>query len=126
MRLQIESVRQQIAVCSLLVCIAFSTLACHSRGIDITIENHTRTPMKNVEVDYPGAAFGTGSISPGASYGYHIKPLGTGEVTLSFEQENGKTFKQTGPTVHAGDAGEMILTLDQDANRQWHMRAEQK
>ena len=82
--------------------------------------------MKNVEVDYPGAAFGTGSIAPGASYWYHIKPLSAGEVTLSFEQENGKTFKQKGPTVYAGKAGRMILILDQDEKHVWSMRAEQK
>jgi len=125
-RFKSTSLRQKIAVCLLLICLIFLALGCHSRGVDITIQNNARAAMKNLEVDYPGAAFGTGTIAPGASYWYHIKPLSTGEVTLSFEQENGKTFKQKGPTVHAGDAGQMILILDQDANQQWHMRAEKK
>ena len=118
--------RQQIAILALCFSAGIVTFGCHSRGIDITIQNNAHMPMKNVEVDYPGAAFGTGGVAPGASYQYHIKPLSTGDVTLSFEQENGKTFKQKGPTVHAGDAGQMILILDQDASQQWHMTATQK
>lgn len=92
----------------------------------MTIQNNAQTPLRNVELDYPGAAFGTGTIAPGGSYWYHIKPTGDGELTLSFEQENGKTIKQKGPAVHAGATGRMIIIMEQDSAKQWHMRVEQR
>lgn len=99
-------------------------VACRSRGIDVTIRNDGQTTIRNIEFDYPGAAFGTGSISPGASYSYRVKPLSRGEVTLSFEEDNGKTFRQKGPTVVANTDGRLLIVVEQDAARQWRMRVE--
>jgi hypothetical protein len=100
-------------------------LGCHSHGIDVTIQNNAKVPLRNVELDYPGASFGTGSILPGASYWYHIKPTEDGEITLSFE-ENGKPFRQKEPVVHAGEDGRMIIIVDQNSSRQWTVRVERK
>ena len=99
-------------------------IGCRAHGIDVTIQNNGQTALRNVELDYPGAAFGAGTITPGASYWYHIKPTADGEITLSFDQDDGKTFKQKGPTVHAADRGRLILILEQDAAKQWHLRTE--
>ena len=101
-------------------------VACRSRGIDVTIRNDGQTTIRNVEFDYPGAAFGTGSIAPGASYSYRVKPLSRGEVSLSFEQDNGKSFRQKGPTVVANTDGRLVIVVEQDAVKQWHMRVEQQ
>jgi hypothetical protein len=101
-------------------------LGCRSHGIDVTIQNNAKVPLRNVELDYPGASFGTGSILPGASYWYHIKPTEDGEITLSFEEENGKPFRQKEPVVHAGEDGRMIIIVDQNSSRQWSLRVERK
>jgi|SRR5690348_9750953 len=100
--------------------------ACRSRGIDVTIQNNAKVPLRNVEVDYPGAAFGTGSIAPGGSFWYHIKPTSDGEITLSFEQPDAKTIRQKQGRVTAGQSGRLIIIVDQDGNQQWHTRLENK
>ena len=98
--------------------------ACHASGIDVTIQNNSSTPLRNVEVDYPGAAFGAGTIAPGRSYWYHIKPTENGEITISFEQANGNVFRQKGPQVHAGNREKLILIVDQDALKRWRVNAQ--
>jgi hypothetical protein len=108
----------------LTVFLALASFACRSHGIDVTIQNNSSVPIRNVEFDYPSAAFGTAVIAPGKSYWYHIKPSGNGEVSLSFEPENGKAFREKGPTVHAGDSGTMTLIVEQDARQQWRMRVQ--
>jgi hypothetical protein len=107
---------------TILVVIIAATAGCRSAGIDVTIQNNSRTTLRNVELDYPHASFGTGAISPGASYWYHIKPTEHGDVVLSFEQEDGATVKQKGPTLDAGDKGRLILTLTEDGKKHWHMQ----
>jgi len=116
----------RIALLLSLCALTANTLACHSRGIDVTIRNDGQTTIRNVEFDYPGAAFGTGSIAPGASYSYRVKPLSRGEVTLSFEQDDGKTFKQKGPAVVANTDGRLLIVVEQDTAKQWRMRVEQQ
>ena len=103
-----------------------STTACRSHGIDVTIQNNAAVPLRNVELDYPGGAFGTGLIAPGASYWYHIKPNADGELTLTFQRDNGTMVQQKGPEVRGAERGRMILLLDQDADKQWHLRAQRK
>ena len=114
------------AICLLVGLLSVTLVGCRSRGIEVTIHNNGHQPLRNLEVDYPGAAFGTGSVAPGRSFSYRVKPLSTGEVTLSFEQQSGGTFKQKGPTVRPQEEGRLRLILEQDAGQQWHMRAEQK
>jgi len=110
----------------LVASLSIVTAGCRSHGIDVTIQNNAKVSLRNAELDYPGASFGTGSIPPGGSYWYHIKPSQDGEITLSFEQENGKTFKQKEASVGAEDNGRMIIIVDQDANKQWSVRLEKK
>ena len=116
----------RLTVCLLFGMFSILLIGCRAHGIDITIQNNGPTALRNVELDYPGAAFGTGAIAPGASYWYHIKPTADGDLTLSFEQDDGKTFKQKGPAVHAADRGRMALILEKDAAQQWRLRTEKR
>ena len=115
----------KLAIATLLFVLAASSDACHSRGIDVTIRNSGQSAIHNLEFDYPGAAFGTGNIAPGASFSYRVKPLSRGEVTVSFEHTDGKTFKQKGPAVIPNQDGRLLIILEQDAGKQWYMRVEQ-
>jgi hypothetical protein len=116
--------KKRLSLWLLMVLLGLATSACRSHGIDVTIQNNSSVPIRNVELDYPTAAFGTAVIAPGKSYWYHIKPSGSGEVSLSFEPENGKAFREKGPTVHAGDSGTLTLIVEQDAGQQWRMRVQ--
>jgi hypothetical protein len=99
---------------------------CHSTGVDVTIRNNARVPMRNVELDYPGASFGIGSIGAGSSYTYRIKPTGNGQMILSFDQENGKAFREPGPKIDRGIDATLIILVDQDASNEWRMRVENR
>lgn len=116
--------RLHLPSCLLAAFLSLTALGCRSHGIDVTIQNNAKVPLRNVELDYPGASFGTGNILPGASYWYHIKPTGDGEITLSFEQEDGNSFKQKEPSVRAGEDGRMIIIVDQNSSKQWNVRVE--
>ena len=111
-----------LPICLLAAFLSLTALGCRSHGIDVTIQNNAKAPLRNVELDYPGASFGTGSILAGASYWYHIKPVEDGEITFSFEQEDGKAFKQKEPAVRAGEDGRMIIIVDQNSRKQWSVR----
>ena len=115
----------KFAIILVLSAITANIAGCRSRGVDVTIRNNGQNTIHNVELDYPGAAFGTGTIAPGASFSYRIKPLSRGEVTLSFEQEDGKTFKQEAPTVVPNQDSRLLIIVDQDSAKHWHMRVEQ-
>lgn len=92
----------------------------------MTIRNNARVPIHNVELDYPGASFGTGSIGAGSSYSYRIKPTDSGPMILSFDQDNGKSFKEPGPNVDRGIDANLTILVDQDASNEWRMTVESK
>lgn len=104
--------------------LAGAMAACHASGFDLTIQNNSTVPLRNVEVDYPGAAFGAPLIAGGKSYWYHIKPTGDGEINVSFELEDGKNFREKGPAVSAGKRGKITLILEQDEKQQWRVRTQ--
>lgn len=116
----------KVQICLLVILLGMANASCHSRGIDVTIQNSSHVPLRNVEVDYPGAAFGIASISPGGTYWYHIKPLDDGDLTIGFELENGKNFKQKQVRVHKGEAGKLVIVVEQDSREQFLTRIERK
>lgn len=116
----------KLAIIAVVCAVATGTVTCRSRGVDVTIRNDGQTAIHNLEFDYPGAAFGTGSIAPGSSFSYRVKPLSRGEVTLSFEQTDGKTFKQKGPVVVPNQDSRLLIIVDQNTTKQWRMRVEQQ
>ena len=107
-----------------LLIVCFCLTACRSKGIDVTIQNNASVPIRNLEVDYPGAAFGTPIIEPGKSFWYHIKPTNDGAISIAFDTENARTFRQKGPVVQAGKMGRILIIVEQDAKQQWNVRAQ--
>lgn len=118
------NLRARLPIWLLLCCLGVTGSACRSHGIDVTIQNNAQVLIRNVEVDYPGAVFGAPEIGPGKSFWYHIKPLSDGELSVSFELENGKSIKQKGPAVKAAYRGTMTLIVEQDSQQQWRIRAQ--
>ena len=121
-----RNLRIKAVLCAVVGLCAVLGLGCHSSGINVTIQNNSKVPLRNVELDYPGAAFGTGKIAPGASYWYHMKPTSDGDLTLSFELPDAKTIRQKQGSVRQGESGRLIIVVDQDANQQWHTTIEKK
>lgn len=102
---------------SLLVCLSLS--ACRSAFVQADIINHTGGTVQLIEVDYPDASFGTQQIAPGATYQYRFKILDSGPIKISFTGSDNKTWTATGPSVHLGQEGKLVITLDQNGKVDW-------
>jgi len=118
--------KPKVQIRLLVILLGMANASCRSRGIDVTIQNNAPVRLRNVEVDYPGAAFGIASISPGGSYWYHIKPLDDGDLTVGFELDNGKNFKQKQAAVRKGEAGRLVIVVEQDSRQEFHTHIEKK
>jgi hypothetical protein len=66
-----------------------------------------------VELDYPSASFGTDSLASGAQYHYRFKIQGFGPLSLSFEDNSGKNHTVQGPTLHQGQEGSLLVTIEE-------------
>lgn len=110
--------RTSLAIATtLLACLSLS--ACRSAFVQADIINHTGGPVQLIEVDYPDASFGTQQIAPGAIYQYRFKILDSGPVKISFTGPDYKTWTATGPSVHLGQQGKLVITLDRGGKVDW-------
>lgn len=87
---------------------------CHSATILATLHNDTGKEMRLVEVDYPSASFGIGTIAPGASYNYRFKVLGSGALKLTYLDVAGKEHTANGPELHEGLEGPLLINVSSE------------
>ena len=95
---------------------------CHSAYIETTISNHTDQPLEQVEVDYPSASFGTQSLAPGQAFHYRFKILGSGPTAILWTDAAHHDHKSSGPQLHEGDEGTLIVTFGSDATPAWNLK----
>jgi hypothetical protein len=92
---------------------------CHSTFVQATIVNHSGTPLRLVEVDYPSASFGTTNLNNAAEYHYRFKIQGSGTVKLNFVDATGKAHHAVGPELDEGQEGTLLVTIDESHNVSW-------
>jgi hypothetical protein len=92
---------------------------CRSRYVQATIENHTDTPLKLIEVDYPSASFGTGQLAAHAAFHYRFKVQGSGVVKMSFTDGAGQMKNATGPELTEGEEGALGITIESGDQVRW-------
>ena len=98
------------------------TLAgCHSAYIAATVSNHTREPLRLIEVDYPSASFGTQTLAPGQDFHYRFKVLGSGATAVLWTDPANHEQKNAGPTLKEGDEGQLIITFDAGSLPTWNL-----
>ena len=97
----------------LLALTAFTcTLAgCHSAWIDATISNRTPDTLTGVELDYPSASFGTGTLGPGATYHYRFKILGSGPTKILWTDATRHDHTVAGPHLNEGQEGSLTVAI---------------
>lgn len=105
------------AAIALAACLPLS--ACRSAFVQASIINHTGGPVQLIEVDYPDASFGTQQIASGDTYQYRFKILDSGPIKISFTGADHKPHTATGPSVHQGQQGKLVITLDKGGNVDW-------
>jgi hypothetical protein len=96
-------------------------LACHSYHIDITVENRTGGAIQLLEVDYPSASFGAGSLAAGERFNYRAQLRGSGHLKLQYT--GGKDGRQTlieGPELAELQEGRLEIVLLPGGQAEFH------
>jgi hypothetical protein len=98
----------------------FTLLAgCHSRFVDTTVDNRGPKALQMIEVDYPSASFGVGSLAPGAQFHYRFKVQGSGALKLEFTDSQGLIHNVDGPELVEGQEGSLAIAIDPAGNVAW-------
>lgn len=84
---------------------------CNSYWVDTTIENQTGQPVRELEVDYPSASFGTNALAPGAVMHYRFQIQGTGPLKVEYSSAEGKTVRAQGLTLSDRQRGQVTIRL---------------
>ena len=89
---------------------------CHSRHIDMTVENRTGAAIELLEVDYPSASFGADKLAPGEVFRYTIQVRGSGPLKVEYTRSDGRQAQISGPTLAERQEGQFqIVLLPRDA-----------
>lgn len=104
------------------VAIALGLTGCHSAFINATLSNQSGAPVTLVELDYPSASFGTDALAPGQKYHYRFKVLGSGPTTLTWTDAANRPHKSSGPKLHEGDDGDLVVTFAPSTVPTWDLR----
>lgn len=84
---------------------------CKSYWIDTRVENQSGQPIRELEVDYPTASFGTNSLAPGASMHYRFQVRGSGPVKVEYTSSSEKQVHAQGLTLAERQHGQLTIRL---------------
>ena len=84
---------------------------CHSAFVEATIDNRGPSPVRLIEVDYPSASFGVGSIAPHAQFNYRFKIQGSGPLKIEFTDASGIVHNSEGPILTQGQEGHLAIVV---------------
>lgn len=99
---------------------ALGVTGCRSAFVEADIQNHTGKALSLLEVDYPSASFGTGSLAADSTFHYRFKIQGSGPVKLSYSDTHGKSYKFQGPELTEGQEGNLLIVLQTANSVEWH------
>lgn len=111
--------KKVLAAASLLALVCFDFAGCRSAFVSATITNNSAAQVNLIEVDYPSASFGVGSLAAGAQFHYRFKILGSGPVKLQYTDVSGKEHTATGPDLQEGQQGSLRIDIDASGNVSW-------
>jgi hypothetical protein len=103
---------------ALAVVCAVATLGlsgCHSAYVQASITNATASPITLVELDYPSASFGTGSLAPGATYHYRFQMIGSGDAKVIWTDAAQHEHTVKGPALHEKQEGTLAVKISGDS-----------
>ena len=111
--------KKAFAAGSLILLISFLVAGCRSAFVSATITNQSAAPVTLLEVDYPSASFGIGTLAPGAQFHYRFKIQGGGPITLQFTDASGKAHTASGPDLQEGEQGSLQVNIDPSNTISW-------
>ena len=92
----------------------FLVAGCATPAVSVSVKNVGTTPLKNIEVVYPGGTFGISNLEPGQTFNYTLRPTGPGSMEVSWPQKNGKPFKNPGPKLDKNYKGSVQIEVGED------------
>jgi len=92
---------------------------CRSAFVETTIDNQGETPVRLVEVDYPSASFGAGSIAAHSQFHYRFKVQGSGPLKIEFTDAMNKIHDADGPALSQGQEGHLTIVIQPSAEVSW-------
>jgi hypothetical protein len=107
----LRMLRSVDCLCVALVLAAIAITGCRSYHVEITVENRTGAAVQLLEVDYPSATFGTGSLAAGANFKYRVQVRGTAPVKVRYTGADSKQRQNAGPSLAEGDEGQLQIVL---------------
>jgi hypothetical protein len=99
------------AVCAALLASMLATTGCKSYWIDTSVENQTGQPIRELEVDYPTASFGTNTLTPGEAMHYRFQIRGSGPVKVEYTSPDGTIHHVQGLTLVERQQGQLTIRL---------------
>ena len=99
--------------------LCFLASGCHSAFVETTIENHGPADIHLVEVDYPSASFGVGTLAANGKFHYRFKIQGSGPLKIEFTDAQGKVQTADGPELNQGQEGSLAIVIDPAAKVSW-------
>jgi hypothetical protein len=98
----------------------FGIAGCRSAHIDVTVDNRTGAEAQLLEVDYPSASFGVGSLLAGQNYHYRIQVRGSGALKVQYTEAGGHKEQITGPALTEHQQGRLTVTLLPEGKAEFH------
>jgi hypothetical protein len=95
--------------------VMLSSVGCKSYWIDTSVENQSGQAVRELEVDYPTASFGTNGLAPGATMHYRFQIRGSGPVKVEYissdEKLPNKLVRAQGLTLAEHQHGQLLIRL---------------
>ncbi len=86
-----------------------------SYWVETTVKNQSGQAVRELEVDYPTASFGTNSLAPGATMHYRFQIRGSGPVKVEYtsgdEKLPNKLVRAQGLTLTEHQHGQLMIRL---------------
>jgi hypothetical protein len=111
--------KKALAAGCLVLLIPLVFTGCRSPFVSTTITNNSPSRVTLLEVDYPSASFGVGSLAPGAQFHYRFKIQGGGPIQLQFTDDSGKSHTVSGPDLQEGEQGTLQINIGPSDNISW-------
>ncbi len=109
----------RIFAASALAVLSLALSGCHSHFVEAAIDNQGSAPVSLIEVDYPSASFGIGSLAAHTQFYYRFKIQGSGPLKIEFTDAAGKVHTEQGPNLDQGQEGRIIIAIDSNADVAW-------
>ena len=116
----IQSGMSNMVWTAILLPMLVGAISCHSYHVETTVENRSGAPIQLLEVAYPSATFGAGSLAPDAVLHYQIQMRGAGPLKVQYTAPDGHQVQIEGPSLAEKQEGQLQIVLLPGGKAEFH------